>query len=156
MNDYIQSMRQKIGHETLITVGCGAIIEDSEGRILLQRRKDQNNWCIPGGIMEIGETFLETLQREVCEETNLTIESPSLFGVYSGPSCYKEYPNGDKVFSIQIIFHTKSYYGQLKQEGAESFEHLFFHRDNLPVPLNPNQAAFILDWAEGKLPPIVK
>lgn len=42
MNDYIQSMRRLIGQETLITVGCGAIIEDEHGRILLQRRKDQN------------------------------------------------------------------------------------------------------------------
>ncbi|MFJ8089233.1 hypothetical protein ACIQ7N_13630 [Lysinibacillus sp. NPDC095746] len=37
MNDYIKMMRQMIGHETLLAIGCGAIIEDDRGRILLQR-----------------------------------------------------------------------------------------------------------------------
>ncbi len=149
MNDYVQTMRQMIGHETLFTVGCGAIIEDQEGRILLQRRKDQNNWCIPGGVMEINETFEETVKREVLEETGLIVDKLDLFGIYSGPSGSKEYPNGDKVYSVQIIFICKDYQGQLKQFGEESLDHQFFHRSELPHPLNPNQARFILDWAEG-------
>ncbi|MGE6515924.1 NUDIX domain-containing protein [Lysinibacillus sphaericus] len=70
MNDYIKTMRQMIGHETLLTIGCGAIIEDDIGRILLQKRTDNNIWGIPGGILEIGETFEETVKREVFEETN--------------------------------------------------------------------------------------
>lgn len=156
MNDYIQTMRKLVGRETLVTVGCGAIIEDEEGRILLQRRKDQNNWCIPGGVMEIGETFLETVAREVEEETDLVIHDPELFGIYSGPSCFKEYPNGDKVFSVQVIFCVKKYTGVLKQEGAESFEHQFFRKDELPSTLNSNQAAFILDWAENAATPVIK
>jgi ADP-ribose pyrophosphatase YjhB (NUDIX family) len=156
MNDYIQSMRRLIGHETLITVGCGAIVEDSYQRILLQRRKAQNNWCLPGGVMEIGETFLETLIREVQEETDIILENPTLFGIYSGPRGYKEYPNGDKVYSLQMIFHVTSYHGNLRQEGAESYEHVFFDRDRLPHPLNENQEPFIRDWAEGKETPIVR
>jgi ADP-ribose pyrophosphatase YjhB (NUDIX family) len=142
-------MRQMIGNETLFTVGCGAIIEDKEGRILLQRRKDQNNWCLPGGVMEINETFIEAAQREVEEETNLRIQNIELFGIYSGPTCFKEYPNGNKVFSVQIIFISKDYHGVLKQEGEESFEHRFFEKVSLPEPLNSNQEMFILDWAKG-------
>lgn len=156
MNDYIKTMRNLVGTETIVTVGCGAIIEDEHGRILLQRRKDQNNWCLPGGVMEIGETFLETVVREVEEETSLMIYNPELFGIYSGPSCFKEYPNGDKVFSVQIIFRVTKYAGDLKQEGAESFEHHFFQRNELPSPLNSNQAAFILDWAENVEMPVIK
>lgn len=150
MNEYIKTMRQMIGKETLFTVGCGAIIEDEMNRILLQRRKDQNNWCIPGGVMEVNETFLETVRREVEEETNLCIANIELFGIYSGPSCFMEYPNGDKVYSVQIIFICRGFQGILKQEGEESFEHRFFDRDNLPNPLNPNQESFILDWADGR------
>jgi hypothetical protein len=29
MNDYVKTMRKLIGSETLLTVGCGALIEDS-------------------------------------------------------------------------------------------------------------------------------
>jgi ADP-ribose pyrophosphatase YjhB (NUDIX family) len=150
MNDYIKTMRQLIGHETLFTVGCGAIIEDNQKRILLQRRRDQNNWCLPGGVMEVNETFEETVKREVEEETGLTLEAIELFGIYSGPSCFKQYPNGDKVYSVQIIFICRDFKGDLKQEGEESFEHRFFDRSDLPEPLNSNQASFILDWAEGR------
>lgn len=148
MSDYIKTMRQMIGHETLFTVGCGAIIEDQERRILLQRRKDQNNWCVPGGVMEINETFEETVKREVLEESGLMLDKLDLFGIYSGGEI-KEYPNGDKVYSVQIIFICKVYHGQLKQVGEESLDHRFFHRTELPQPLNPHQASFILDWAEG-------
>lgn len=156
MNDYIKTIRKLVGTETIVTVGCGAIIEDENGRILLQRRKDQNNWCLPGGVMEIGETFLDTVVREVEEETNLVIYNPELFGIYSGPSCFKEYPNGDKVFSVQVIFRVKKYTGDLKQEGEESFEHQFFTKNDLPSPLNSNQAAFIFDWAENVPTPVIK
>lgn len=132
MNDYIQTMRKLIGHETLLTVGCGAIIEDSKGRILLQHRKDQENWCIPGGVMEVGETCEETVIREVFEETNLVIKNTRLFGIYSGQNSIRMYPNGDKIFSIQVIFFTREYEGILKSEGDESLEHLFFFKKRTP------------------------
>ena len=61
--NYISDMRRLIGNETLLTVGCGVIIE-KEGCILLQHRTDEDNWCIPGGVMEIGESFEQTAKRE--------------------------------------------------------------------------------------------
>jgi ADP-ribose pyrophosphatase len=148
--DYIRTMRKYIGHETLFTVGCGAIIENRQGQILLQRRKDRDAWGIPGGVMELGETFHETLIREVKEETNLMCRNIRLFGLYSGPTGYSEYPNGDKVYSIQIIFHVVEFTGELIREGSESSDHKFFGRHELPAALNPTQAPFIMDWAEGR------
>ena len=145
MKNYIKEIRKLIGHETLLTIGCGAIIEDEFGRILLQRRKDTNLWGVPGGLMELGETFLETLAREVYEETNLHIETPKLFGIYSGQNGFGNYPNGDQVFSVQVIFKTNKFTGVLKQEGEESNEHRFFDRNNLPT-INKMQKPFIIDW----------
>lgn len=155
MNDYVASMRKLIGNETLLTVGCGIIIEDEHGRILLQSRKDEPNWCIPGGVIELGETFVEAALREVQEETNLTVRNPKLFGIYSGEKCFVTYPNGHKVFSVQVIFHGTEFEGVLTQEGTESHEHRFFSSDELPAPLNPRQAPFILDWKHGKPTPII-
>jgi ADP-ribose pyrophosphatase YjhB (NUDIX family) len=156
MNDYIETMRKLIEHETLLTVGCGAIIEDGAGRILLQRRADGDIWGIPGGIMEIGETFEECVNREVIEETNLRITQPlELFGIYSGDNAFALYPNGDKVYSIQIIFKVKKVEGNLQKNG-ESLDLRFFSRGELPVNLNHHQAPFILDWQEGILTPVVR
>lgn len=150
MKGYVKTMRQLIGDETLFTVGCGAIVEDDKNRILLQRRRDSNNWCCPGGIMEVNETFKEAAKREVEEETGLIIKDIELFGIYSGPSCFVQYPNGDKAFSVQVIFICRNFKGQLKQDDDESFEHRFFDRFDLPEPLASAQASFLLDWAEGK------
>ncbi|MGV3135711.1 MULTISPECIES: NUDIX domain-containing protein [Brevibacillus] len=110
MNNYISTMRKLIGHETLLTVSCGAILEDDQGRILLQQKYNRI-WGIPGGLLEIGETFAETIHREVLEETNLIVKAMQLFGIYSGKNGFAQYANGDKVFSVQLIFHVTDYTG---------------------------------------------
>ena len=81
--NYISDMRKLIGNETLLTVGCGVIIEN-EGCILLQHRTDEDNWRMTGGVMEIGKTFEQTAKRETFEETGLEVDELTLFGIYSG------------------------------------------------------------------------
>lgn len=155
MNDYIKTMRAMIGHETLLTVGCGAIIEDDLGRILLQKRGDYDIWGIPGGIMEIGETFEETVKREVFEETNFKINKFSLFGIYSGENGFSQYANGDKVLSIQIIFYVTEYTGELRINN-ESKELCFLYKQDIPENINPHQAPFIIDWLNSLHTPVIK
>jgi ADP-ribose pyrophosphatase YjhB (NUDIX family) len=155
MNDYIKTMREMIGHETLITVGCGAIIEDKLGRILLQKRTDYDIWGIPGGILEIGETFEETVKREVHEETNLTLNQIELFGIYSGKNGHAKYANGDKVFSVQIIFRATEFKGIMKANN-ESKELCFLHKNEIPKNLNRHQSPFILDWVNDVTIPVIK
>lgn len=147
-------MRQLIGSNLLMTVGCGVIIE-RENQILLQHRKDHDVWGIPGGVMEPGETFEAAAQREVFEETGLTVNQISLFGLYSGNEGYASYENGDQVFSVQVIFHATEFSGELTQEGEESHEHRFFSRHQLPT-LNSHQERFIMDWVTREQTPIIK
>ena len=57
-------------------VGVGVILRNPEGKILLLLRKNSHGarlWSLPGGHMELGETFLNTCKREVLEETEVTI-----------------------------------------------------------------------------------
>ncbi|MCT4784823.1 NUDIX hydrolase [Exiguobacterium aestuarii] len=127
-------MRHLIGSNLLMTVGCGVIIEYNE-QILLQHRKDHDVWGIPGGVMEPGELFEETAIRETNEETGLTVRKLKLFGIYSGDEGYSRYENGDLVYSVQIIFFTTEFSGEIIQSTDESHEHRFFSRNELP-PLN--------------------
>ena len=147
------NLRKLIGHETLLTVGCGVIIE-AKNRILLQQRTD-DSWGIPGGLMELGETFEEAAKRETFEETGLIITNLELFGLYSGEKGYVHYMNNDKAFSVQIIFKTSNYTGKLIQQGIESKQHRFFLNTELPTNLNPRQKPFILDWKVNKKLPII-
>lgn len=152
--DYIQTMRRLIGNELLLTVGCGVILEQ-EGKILLQHRKDRDVWGIPGGVMEPGETFEETAIRETAEETGLHIQNLKLFGLYSGSEGFAEYQNGDQIFSVQIVFHSTDFSGELLHDTEESHEHRFFPKDALPK-LNFHQQRFIMDWAEGAQRPVIR
>ena len=67
--DYIREMRGLIGHRPLIMVGAAALMLDSQERLLLLRRADNDCWGLPGGAMEPGESldwtgFLRVNQRE--------------------------------------------------------------------------------------------
>jgi hypothetical protein len=46
---------------------ASAIVTDEDGRILLHRRRDNDMWALPGGVMEIGESLGECVVREVCK-----------------------------------------------------------------------------------------
>ena len=59
------------------------MISDGNGNILVQDRKNPD-WpgiTFPGGHVEPGESFTDSVIREVFEETGLTIENPILCGV---------------------------------------------------------------------------
>lgn len=78
--NYIREIRKNIGHAPLMTTACGVIIENSKGEILLQQRKDNKKWGIPGGAMEIGEKYIDVAKREVFEEVGIEIENLCLLG----------------------------------------------------------------------------
>lgn len=155
MIDYIKNMRAKIGHNTLLLNGCGILLL-KDNKVLLQLRKDVNKWCIPGGLMELGETFFECAIREVFEETGLTVNSANLFGIYSGKKFFAEYPNGDKIYSPNIIFISEDFSGEIKSDIRETFEHRFFDKNEIPENIVELQKEWILGWARGDQPVIVK
>jgi 8-oxo-dGTP diphosphatase len=66
-----------------IGVGVGALIFNSEGKLLLTLRgqkakNERGKWEIPGGSVEFGETFAQAIQREVNEELGISIEVKEL------------------------------------------------------------------------------
>jgi GrpB-like predicted nucleotidyltransferase (UPF0157 family)/8-oxo-dGTP pyrophosphatase MutT (NUDIX family) len=59
-------------------IAAGAFIFDKEGKVFLAKFKNKfnNQWSIPGGKLEFGESALEAVIREVKEETNIDIHDP--------------------------------------------------------------------------------
>ena len=64
LSPYMRDIRAKIGHDVLLQPGVAAIIFNAAGQVLLQRRSDNGEWGLPGGIMEPGEEPAETVVRE--------------------------------------------------------------------------------------------
>ena len=59
------------------------MISDGNGNVLVQDRRNPD-WpgiTFPGGHVEPGEAFTDSVVREVFEETGLTIENPQLCGL---------------------------------------------------------------------------
>lgn len=57
--------------EQVFHLGIKAIIHNARGEVLLLKRVDREGWDLPGGRIQQGESVLETLKREVFEETGL-------------------------------------------------------------------------------------
>jgi 8-oxo-dGTP diphosphatase len=76
-----------------LTVLC---LIQKDGKILLQNRlkTDWQGYAFPGGHIEVGESIVDAVVREVMEETGLTITDPKLCGVKQFPLKDGKYENG--------------------------------------------------------------
>lgn len=65
-------------------LGVGGIVFQEDRVLLVKRGKEPGlgQWSIPGGVVEIGETVANAVQREIEEETGLRVEVLSLVEVF--------------------------------------------------------------------------
>ena len=130
---YIMELRKHIGHDPLIGVGATTLVFNDSRELLLNLRADTNTWGIPGGSMELYETIEETAIRELREETGITADQLELVTVLSGNDFYFEYPNGDKMCTVIVLFKVTNYIGKLRVSDNESTSLGFFPLTSLPA-----------------------
>ena len=114
-------------------VGIGVIIENSDGEILIGKRKGSHSpyYSIPGGHLELGETFEEAAVREIKEETDLSIKTPKVYAVTNNLRTYSE----EGVHYISICLYTDEFEGTLKNLEPEKCEGWqWVNPSELPLP----------------------
>lgn len=113
--NYVQYIRKFIGKRPLQVPGTGVIVyraspKNGELEILLQLRKDFNQYGLPGGGIEIGETYQECAVNELLQETAYIANEADLelVNVYAGPKHITTYPSGDIVFHTVVVYKVEA------------------------------------------------
>jgi len=66
-----------------MTLGVRGVVLDGDDRVFLVRHSYVAGWHLPGGGVEVGETFIEALRRELVEEGRIELTGePVLHGVF--------------------------------------------------------------------------
>ena len=80
---YLEYVTTKLSSGPFVTVD--AIIELSEGIVIIQRSNPPFGWALPGGFVDYGESLEDAVKREAKEETNLDLTQIKQFHTYSNP-----------------------------------------------------------------------
>lgn len=146
---------ERIARQGKIRLGCSAAIFDEQGRVLLTKRQDNGQWCLPGGGVEPSESVAEGCIREVFEETGLSVRVRRFVGVYSHPDQLTVYSETDKFQIVALHFEAEiiggklglsdetSDFGYFTMKEVESLEMLGRHKERILDTLAKQKEAFI-------------
>jgi ADP-ribose pyrophosphatase YjhB (NUDIX family) len=90
---------------TRIVPSVNVVVTNDAGEILLIRRSDNDNWAIPGGGIDLGESVADAAVRETKEESGIDCQITGLVGIYSDPKHVILYTSDGEVrqeFSIVL------------------------------------------------------
>lgn len=145
----------RIAKQGRIRLGCSAAIFDEQKLVLLTKRRDNGQWCLPSGGVEPGESVAEACEREVLEETGLSVRVKRFVGVYSHPDQLTVYSETDKFQIVALHFEAEiiggelglsdetSDYGYFTVEEIEGLEMLGRHKERIIDTLANQKEAFI-------------
>ncbi|MCP4139319.1 MAG: NUDIX domain-containing protein [Chloroflexi bacterium] len=148
--DYIQTLRQHLGHASILMVGAMVLVLDEQERLLMLKRTDTYTWGLPGGAVELGESTENAARRETREEIGMEIGEMSLYGVFSGEELYFKYPNGDEVYNVSIVYVTRELHGKMKIDPEEHSGYQHFPLDALPENISSSLLPIIRHLLENQ------
>jgi 8-oxo-dGTP diphosphatase len=150
------SMKREYPKHPIVGVG-GVVIRDS--RVLLIRRGTEplkGEWSIPGGMLELGESLVEGVKREVLEETGLRIRPLEVVAVLD-----RIQKNAKRVRYHYVIidYVCRPARGRLKP-GSDVLDARWVQRKNLPeykiTPMAAEVIADAFDWTRKHRTPTRK
>lgn len=108
------------------TLGARGLVIDTQGRVFLVKHSYVAGWQLPGGGVEVGETMLTALKRELFEEGNIEVMgAPELHGVFFNARISRR----DHV-ALYVVREFRQ--GAPPQPNREIIAHGFFALDALP------------------------
>lgn len=133
-----------------------ALVVNDKGEILLERRRDNDLWALPGGAMNLGETVAQGIVREVREETGLDVEPAGLVGIYSDPQHLIAYDDGEVRQEFSICFRTRLLGGHLAADRESADLRWTAPGDLDGLPMHPTTRLRIDHYLAGQQEPFVQ
>ena len=89
------------------------VVVNDAGEILMIRRTDNDNWAVPGGAIDLGESVAQAAVRETREESGIECEITGIVGIYSDPKHVILYTsNGEVRQEFSIVLTARPLSGQ--------------------------------------------
>ena len=128
---FLAELRELVGTRPLWLMSTHAAVTNSAGDLLLCRRSDDDQWSLPGGIIEPGEHPADAVVRECHEEAGIMVEPTSLALVDVSPTF--TYPSGDRAQYLDLVFRCNHASGHANVADDESTAVEWFSPHHLPV-----------------------
>jgi len=106
---------------SVIVPSVNVAVSNDLGELLLIRRTDNDNWALPGGGVDIGESLPQAAVRETREESGIECEIIGLLGIYTDPKHVILYTsNGEVRQEFSVVLTARAIAGQLSASSETS------------------------------------
>jgi 8-oxo-dGTP pyrophosphatase MutT (NUDIX family) len=141
----------RIGRNGIIRLGCSAVLFDEHRRkVLLTRRADNGQWCLPSGGVEPGESVAEAIERETSEETGIRIQVDRLTSIFSSPDRLVIYGEGKQFQIITLNFEVRKIDGKPRLSDETTDIGFFTIPEIQSMDILPHHKQFISDTLAGQ------
>jgi len=132
------------------------VVVNRAQEILMIRRSDNDNWAVPGGAVDLGESVAQAAIRETREESGIECEITGLVGIYSDPRHVILYTsNGEarQEFSIALTARAVSGVPTPSEESTE-VRWVPAH-DVLSLTMDRSMRIRVKDYLRGHSSPVI-
>jgi 8-oxo-dGTP diphosphatase len=138
-------MEEMIAPYSVPRVGLGVLVL-RDGKCLLAKRWEKDGsfvWCMPGGHLELGESFEECAHRETLEEAGVEIENVRCVAISNWPNYLSKH-----FIRFGMAADYKS--GELRDEEGKMTDWEWFPLTELPEPIFLPSKTLVQEFLEGK------